>query len=42
VPFAYRDRYFDSDDEWYRYANGYVYRVDPHSGLIEEAIPVYA
>ena len=42
VPFAYRDRYFDSDDEWYRYANGYVYRVDPGSGLIEDAIPVYA
>ena len=42
VPFAYRDRYFDSDDEWYRYANGFIYQVDPHSGLIEEAFPVYA
>ena len=42
VPFAYRDRYFDSDDDWYRYANGFIYRVDPRSGLIEEAVPVYA
>ena len=42
VPFAYRDRYYDQDDQWYRYANGMIYRVDPYSGLIEEAIPVYA
>ena len=42
VPLAYRDQYYDRDDEWYRYANGYIYQVDPHSGLIEEAIPVYA
>ena len=42
VPFAYRDRYYDSDDEWYRYANGFIYEIDPYSGLIEEAIPVYA
>ena len=42
VPFDYRDRYADSSDEYYRYANGYVYRVDEGSGLIEEAFPVYA
>ena len=42
VPFAYRDRYFDDDDAWYRYADGFIYRVDPDNGLIEEAIPVYA
>jgi hypothetical protein len=42
VPLAYRDRYFDSDDQWYRYADGYIYQVDPYSGLIQEAIPVYA
>ena len=42
VPFDYRDRYADSDDDWYRYADGTIYRVDPGSGLIEEAIPVYA
>lgn len=42
LPLAYRDRYFDSDDDWYRYADGYIYRVDPDNRLIEEAIPVYA
>ena len=42
VPFDYRDRYADSDDDWYRYADGYVYQVDPGSGLIEEAFPVSA
>ena len=42
VPFAYRDRYYDSDDAWYRYADGYVYQVDPMSGLIEESYPIYA
>ena len=42
VPMDYRDRYADSDDQYYRYADGYVYRVDPDSGLIEEAIPAYA
>ena len=42
VPLAYRDQYFDSNNDWYRYANGYIYRVDPNNGLIQEAIPVYA
>ena len=41
VPLDYRDRYADSDNEWYRYANGNVYQVDPRSGLIEEAYPIY-
>lgn len=42
VPFALRDDYYDRGDDWYRYADGYVYRIDADSGLIEEAIPVYA
>jgi hypothetical protein len=42
VPFAYRDRYYDTDDAWYRYANGYVYQVNPVTGLIEDSIPIYA
>ena len=41
VPFAYRDRYYDTDDDYYRYANGYVYEVDKSSGRIENAYPVY-
>ena len=42
VPLAYRDDYYDTDDAWYRYADGYVYQVDPGSGLIEESYPIYA
>jgi hypothetical protein len=42
VPFALRDEYYDRGDDWYRYADGYVYRIDADSGMIEEAIPVYA
>ena len=41
IPVDYRDRYADSDNQWYRYANGSVYQIDPRSGLIEEAYPVY-
>ena len=41
VPLAYRDRWYDNGDDYYRYANGYVYEVDADSGLIEEAYPVY-
>jgi hypothetical protein len=42
VPFAYRDRFRDTEDDWYRYNDGYVYRVDADNGLIEYAYPVYA
>ena len=42
VPFAYRDRWYDNDDDYYRYANGYVYEIDKSSGLIENAYPAYA
>lgn len=41
VPLAYRDRYYDTDDSWYRYADGYVYEVDPGTGLIEESFAIY-
>jgi hypothetical protein len=41
VPFAYRDQYYDTNDAWYRYANGYVYQVDPRTRLIQESIPIY-
>ena len=42
VPFAYRDRYYDTNDAWYRYADGYVYEVDPVTGLIEQSVPIYS
>lgn len=38
VPYAYRDRYYDTPDAHYRYADGYVYQVDPETQLIAAAI----
>ena len=38
VPFAYRDRYADTADNWYRYNDGYIYQVDPKTRLISAVI----
>ncbi|MGX7925385.1 hypothetical protein ACWPMX_02285 [Tsuneonella sp. HG094] len=38
VPYGYQDRYYDTDDAYYRYADGYVYEVDPTTQLIQAAI----
>ena len=38
VPFAYRSQYFDTADNWYRYNDGYIYRVDPTTQLITSII----
>jgi len=38
VPLAYRDRYYDTPDAWYRYNDGYVYRVDPATQLVTAVI----
>lgn len=38
VPTAYRDRYYDTPDAWYRYSDGYVYRIDPTTQLVAAAI----
>jgi hypothetical protein len=40
VPFAYRDRYYDNDENLYRYADGRIYEVNPGSRLIERVIVV--
>lgn len=34
VPMAYRTTYYDTPDAWYRYNNGYIYRVDPTTQLV--------
>jgi hypothetical protein len=34
VPMAYRSTYYDTPDAWYRYNNGYIYRVDPTTQLV--------
>ena len=41
VPDAYRDRYYDTADSWYRYNDGYIYQVDPYSRRIEDMYPAY-
>lgn len=38
VPFAYRDQYADTSDNWYRYNDGYIYQVDPTTQLITAVI----
>ncbi len=42
VPWGYRDRYIDGPDSYYRYADGYVYQVDPETRLIAAAIELLA
>jgi hypothetical protein len=42
VPQQYRAFYPDNSDNYYRFANGYVYEVDRGSGLIENLIPLMA
>lgn len=38
VPYDYRSQYYDTPDAWYRYDDGYIYRVDPTTRLIQAAI----
>lgn len=38
VPYAYRDQYYDTPDNMYRYANGNIYQVDPTTQLITAVI----
>jgi hypothetical protein len=42
VPWDYRDRYADGPDASYRYADGYIYQVDPETRLIAAAIELLA
>jgi len=34
VPYDYRATYYDTPDNWYRYNNGNIYRVDPTTMLV--------
>ena len=38
VPYAYRGQYMDSPNSLYRYNDGYVYRIDPTTQLVQAAI----
>jgi hypothetical protein len=42
VPYDYRDRFVDGPNAYYRYADGYVYEVDPTTQLIEAVIELLA
>lgn len=42
VPQQYRAFYPDTQDDYFRFANGYVYEIDRNSGMIESAIPLMA
>ena len=34
VPLGYRDTYYDTPDNWYRYSNGNIYQVNPVTQLV--------
>ena len=38
LPLGMRSTYYDTPDAWYRYNDGYVYRVDPTTQLITAVI----
>jgi hypothetical protein len=40
VPTAYQPFYRNTPDDYYRYANGYVYEVDRDTGMIEDMFPL--
>ena len=42
VPQQYRAFYPDTPDDYYRFANGYVYEIDRDTGMIESMVPLMA
>ena len=38
VPYAYRDRYYDTPDRQYRYSDGRIFQVDPQTRLVAAVI----
>ena len=42
VPQQYRPFYPDTQDDYYRFANGYVYEIDRDTGMIESMVPLMA
>ncbi|HET7708240.1 MAG TPA: hypothetical protein VFK50_01750 [Sphingomicrobium sp.] len=38
LPLSYRDQYYDTPDNWYRYSNGNIYQIDPTTQLITAVI----
>ena len=42
VPQTYRSFYPDTPDDYYRFANGYVYEIDRDTGMVESMVPLMA
>ena len=42
MPLQYQPFYRDNSDDYYRFANGYVYEIDRDSGMIESMVPLMA
>lgn len=42
VPYGYRDTYYDTDDDLFRYGDNAIYRVDRQSGVIESIVSLLA
>ena len=38
VPYGYRTQYVDTANDWYRYNNGYIYRVDPTTQVVSAIV----
>lgn len=38
VPYAYRDRYYDTPDRQYRYSDGRIFQIDPQTRLVAAVI----
>ena len=38
VPLQYRDMYSDTDDHYYRYGDGAIYRVDPQTNMVSNVM----
>lgn len=38
VPMAYRTNYYDTPNDWYRYSDGYIYRVNPVTRVVTERV----
>ena len=41
VPNYYSSFYPNTQDNYYRYANGYVYGIDPYTRMVQNVIPAY-
>ncbi|HEV2746880.1 MAG TPA: hypothetical protein VGW34_06230 [Allosphingosinicella sp.] len=41
VPLRFRSIYYDTPNSFYRYGDGFIYRVNPYTNLVAGAIPLF-